>query len=571
MNKPVENRAATQPSVMSGADAAVEMLRLHGVEIIFGLCGDTSLPLYDALARLRHGMRHVLTRDERSAAYMADGYARVSGKVGVCEGPSGGGATYILPGIAEANESSVPLLAITTDIAVGSRGRYTLTELDQGALMRPVTKWHAVLERAVDVPRVFRAAFNQITTGRPGAAHIALPFDVQNGVVDRAEVWGDPSLGSAPSRRVAPDPFHVELAARLLRSAQRPVFVCGGGVLIAGAEGELAELAERLSAPVATTISGQGTIADDHPLALGVVGSNGGTPETRAIVDRADLVFFIGCRAGSVTTERWRHPAPGQARVIHLDVDPAVPGTNYRVDVPLIGDARLALAALNDALEGTRRVLDAEAVKQARQKKFAAFEKLARSTERPVRPERVVAELAQALDAEALLALDPGTPCPYFSAYFPVRGTGRRMFSNRAHGALGYSMPAAVGAHFARPGVQCVAVMGDGSFGFTVGELETIARLKLPIVMIVISNSVYGWIKAGQKTGYQARYFSVDFDPTDHARVAEAYGVKAWRVEDPDALAGALRAALALGGPALVDVVCQPLHEARAPVSEWVA
>ncbi len=571
MNKPSESRVAT----LSGAEAVVEMLRAHGVEIVFGLCGDTSLPFYDALARLPHGMRHVLTRDERSAAYMADGYARVSGKVGVCEGPSGGGATYILPGLVEANESSVPVLGITTDIAVGSRGRYTLTELDQGALMRPLTKWNAVLNRAADIPRVMRAAFNQMTTGRPGAAHIALPYDVQNGAVDRADVWGDPSLGQYPSRRVAPDAFYVELAARLLRGAKNPLFICGGGVVISGGENELIELGERLSAPVATTISGQGSIPDDHPLAVGVVGSNGGTPETRSIVDRADLVIFIGCRAGSVTTERWRHPAPGQVKVIHLDIDPAVIGTNYRVDVPLVGDAKLALAALNELLESgahpVKRPLDAAAVHKAKEQKFAKFNALAASDETPIKPERVVAELAKALDPEAIVVADPGTPCPYLSAYFPVRGTGRRLFSNRAHGALGYSMSAAVGAHFGRPHVKCISVMGDGSFGFTSGELETIVRHKLPITFLVISNGVYGWIKAGQKTGFQQRYFSVDFETTDHAAVASAYGVKSWRVTEPKALAKALTAALSHGGPSLVDIVCQPLHEARAPVSEWVA
>ena len=567
MNKPVEAQAAT----LTGAEAVVEMLRAHGVEVIFGLCGDTSLPFYDALARLPHGMRHVLTRDERHAAYMADGYARISGRVGVCEGPSGGGATYILPGLVEANESSVPLLAITTDIAVASRGRYTLTELDQRSLMRPLSKWNTVLDRAADIPRVFRAAFNQMTTGRPGAAHIGLPYDVQNGPVDRSDVWGDPSLGACPSRRSAPDPFHIGLAAKLLRGAKAPLFICGGGVVISGAESELAELAARLSAPVATTVSGQGAIADEHPLAVGVVGSNGGTPETRAIVDAADTVIFVGCRAGSVTTERWRHPAPGKARIIHLDVDAAVIGANYAVDVPLVADAKLALAALNEALDGTKRPLDAKAVQEAKAKKFAQFNQLAQSAETPIRPERVVAALAEALDPDAILALDPGTPCPYFSAFFPVRGTGRRIFSNRAHGALGYSMAAAIGAHFARPHVKSVAVMGDGSFGMCAGELETAARLKLPVTFVVISNSVYGWIKAGQKTGYGGRYYSVDFGTTDHARVAAAFCVRSWRVTEPEQLAGALRQALAHGGPSLVDIVCQPLHEARAPVSEWVA
>ena len=445
---------------LTGAEAAVEMLKAHGVEILFGLCGDTSLPFYDALARLPHGMRHILARDERSAAYMADGYARVSGKVGVCEGPSGGGVTYILPGLAEANESSVPLLCINSDISVSARGRYTLTELDQGALMRPVTKWNMVVNRAEDVPLAFRAAFKQITTGRPGAAHIALPFDVQNGTVKRAEIWGEPSFGRYPAERLAPDAACIERASHLLQDAARPVFICGGGVMMSEAEPELLELAERLSAPVATTISGKGSISEDHPLAVGVVGSNGGTPETRAIVDQADLIMFIGCRAGSVTTERRRHPAPGQSKIIHLDVDPAVPGVNYPADAALIGDAKLGLRMLNQALANTKRPLDATQIEAAKEQKFAKFQALAESADRPIKPERVVAELGRVLDPDAIVVVDAGTPCPYFSAYYQVHGTGRRVFSNRAHGALGYSMAAAMGAHFARP--RSEMRLGDG-------------------------------------------------------------------------------------------------------------
>src|SRR5260221_7376867 len=232
MNKPVEQHATT----LTGAEAVVEMLKAHGVEVIFGLCGDTSLPLYDALARMPQGMKSVLTRDERHAAYMADGYARVSGKVGVCEGPSGGGATYILPGLVEANESSIPVLAINTDVSVSSRGRFTLTELDQRALMKPLTKWNAVLDRPADIPRVFRQAFEAMTTGRPGSAHIALPFDVQNGPVDRGDIWADPTLGSFPSRRVGPDAFHVELAMKLIRNSKKTIFICGGGVVLYNVE-----------------------------------------------------------------------------------------------------------------------------------------------------------------------------------------------------------------------------------------------------------------------------------------------------------------------------------------------
>ena len=556
---------------LSGAEAFVRMLQKHGVTHIFGLCGDTSLPLYDALQRLDHGITHILTRDERSAAYMADAYARVSGRVGVCEGPSGGGATYLLPGVAEANESSVPLLAITTDIATTSRGRFTLTELDQEALFRPVTKWNRVLDKASAIPSTLRAAFTQMTTGRPGAVHLGLPYDVQKEPLEEAEVWADPTLERCPSRRTAPDPAAVKAAAARLRAATSPIFICGGGVVISGAEAELLRLAERLDAPIATTISGKGSIAEDHPLALGVVGSNGGTPETRAVVAAAELVVFVGCRAGSVTTERWRHPAPGTP-VIHIDVDPAVIGANYKTEVGIVGDARLCLAALEAELDqfgGARR--GAAVVERARSDKFRAFLELAHGDATPIRPERIVLDLEAVLPKDAIVIADPGTPCPYLSAYYRLNKAGRHFISNRAHGALGYSLPAAVGAGFGRPGAKCVAVMGDGAFGFSVGELETLVRLKLPITLVVISNGGYGWIKAGQRSGYGGRYFSVDFDRSDHAAIARAYGLEAWRVQEPQALRRALADAIAADGPTLVDVIAQPLHEARAPVSEWVA
>jgi acetolactate synthase-1/2/3 large subunit len=561
---------------LSGAEALVRLLQLHDVKYIFGLCGDTSLPLYDALYRLDHGITHILTRDERSASYMADGYARVSGKVGICEGPSGGGATYILPGVVEANESSIPILAVTTDISVASRGRYTLTELDQEALFRPLSKWNRVIDRAADIPKTVRAAFTHMTSGKPGAAHIGLPYDVQRDPVDEAEIWADPALGAYPSRRTGPDPATVQSAAAALAAARNPLFICGGGVVIAGAEPELLSLAEALGAPVATTISGQGSIAETHRLAVGVVGSNGGTLPTRAIVELADLVVFVGCRAGSVTTERWRFPSPGKVKIIHIDADPGVIGATYRTEFALVGDAKLALGALGAALAGVTRSngarqLDAAAVARAKQQKFDAFAALARSDETPIRPERVVATLQELLPRDAVLVCDPGTPCPYFSAYYEQRAAGRQFISNRAHGALGYAMSAAVGAHYGRPAAKIVSIMGDGSFGFTAGELETIVRLKIPITMVVFSNAVYGWIKAGQKAGFEGRYFSVDFSRTDHAKVAEAFGVKAWTVRDPADLKPILKQALEAGEPTLVDVLAQPLQDAKAPVSEWVA
>jgi acetolactate synthase-1/2/3 large subunit len=560
---------------ISGADALVRMLQLSGVKHIFGLCGDTSLPFYDAMARLDHGIDHVLTRDERSAAYMADAYARVTGKVGVCEGPSGGGATYLLPGLVEANESSIPVLGITSDVSVGARGKFPLTELDQQSLYRPLTKWNTTVDRADQIPGAVRSAFRAMTTGRPGAAHICLPYDLQKHEIDAAEVWAQPGHERAPSLRSRPDPADVERAAGMLVASRSPVIVCGGGVILAGACEALEALATMLNAPVCATVSGKGTLPDRHPLNAGVVGTNGGVPATREVLMQADLVLFIGCRAGSTTTEHWKYPSR-DATILHLDVDGMTIGTNYRTDVAMVGDARLGLDDLNAAVRARLAHRAAGAVDgrvvagAARDRKHADFAVLAASSDTPIKPERVVDALNRLLPPGAIVVADPGTPCPYFSAYLEAPQAGRHFITNRAHGALGFAMSAGVGAQFGRPDAMVVAAMGDGSFNFTCGEMETIVRRGVPLKMIVFSNTVYGWIKASQKTGYGERYFSVDFNRTDHARVAEAFGVKAWRVENPADVDATIRAALAHDGPALVDVISQQLQDTAVPVSQWM-
>ena len=559
----------------TGADAMVRMLQRNGVKHIFGLCGDTSLPFYDAMARLDHGMDHILTRDERSAGYMADAYARVTGKVGVCEGPSGGGATYLLPGLVEANESSVAVLGITSDVSVGARGKFPLTELDQQALYKPLTKWNTTIDRVDQIPHAVRSAFRAMTTGRPGAAHICLPYDVQKHTLDPAEVWAQPGHDRFPAYRSAPDPAAVAEAADLLVAARSPVLICGGGVVIAGASAALDALVTLLNAPVCTSVSGQGSLADNHPLNVGVVGTNGGVDATRAVVAQADLVLFIGARAGSTTTEHWQMPSR-QVTIVHLDVDAMTIGTNYRTDVALVGDALLGLQALHTAVQAriSKRPADAAdgaaLAATARAAKQAFFAPLAASLDRPIKPERVVDILNRLLPARAIVVADPGTPCPYFTAYFNAPQSGRHFITNRAHGALGFAMSAGVGAAIGQPDSVVVSVMGDGSFGFTCGELETIVRRNVPLKMIVFSNAVYGWIKASQKSGYDARYFSVDFNRTHHARVAEAFGVKAWQVEDPADLEAALKAALMHDGPALVDVISQELQDTAVPVNQWM-
>ena len=565
-----------RPNSLTGAEAMVHMLKAYGVKHIFGLCGDTSLPFYDALFRMDHGIDHILTRDERCAAYMADGYARVTNRIGVCEGPSGGGATYIAPGLVEANESSVPILAINSDVSTTSTGRYPLTELDQKALFRPLTKWNGVLDNAATLPRMVRTAFRAMTTGRPGAAHLAFPIDVQRAETPPDELWADPAHQSYPAWASAPGPANVAVAIELLLKSSSPMIICGGGPVISGAMDELQRFVERLDLPVATSVSGKGVIAETHPNCLGVVGSNGGCDAATAAVAAADLVIFIGCRAGSVTTERWSIPKAG-AKIIHIDSDPMVIGASFDTDVALVGDARLALAAFNMLLDGLgdrdmpggfNGGAVAAKVQTARQTRFRG---LATSDATPILPERVVDSLNRLLPDNSVVVADPGTPCPYMSAYLTMKKPGRRYITNRAHGALGYALSASMGAHIGRPDAKTVSIMGDGSFAFTAGEFETVVRRNMPITFIVFSNSVFGWIKAGQKSGFGKRFFSVDFNRTDHAAVASAYGIKSWRVEQPGELDAALAAALAHDGPSLVDVISQPLQDAAAPVSEWIA
>ncbi|MDO6583990.1 thiamine pyrophosphate-binding protein [Salipiger sp. 1_MG-2023] len=556
---------------MNGAEAMVRQLEAQGVTHIFGLCGDTTLPFYDAMLQLDHGITHVLTRDERSACYMADGYSRVTGRVGVCEGPSGGGATYILPGLIEANESSYAVLSITTDISVASYGKYPLTQVDQEALMRPLTKWNTVISRADHIPRMVRAAFRAMTTGRPGSAHLGLPYDIQYDAVPPEDIWADPALASYPAQRAAPSPGAAEAAVEAILSAKAPLVVCGGGVVIAGAMGELAQFVEALDLAVATSISGQGALADTHPLCLGVVGSNGGTDETWEMMESADLVIFMGCRAGSTTTARWEQPKPGQ-RIVHIDSDPMVIGANYPTEVGVVADLQLALSAMNAALQGRSlpQFGGAARIADIKARKFARFDTLAQRSGDQIRPEMVIDALNHLLPETATVVSDPGTSCPYWSAYGKLTLPGRRFITNRAHGALGYALSAALGAWFGRPDSKVVGLMGDGSFAFACGELETVARTGAPVSYIVLSNASFGWIKASQRDDCDKRYYNVDFNRTDQAMVAAGFGIKSYSVSDPAQLDATLAEALAFDGPSLVDVRCQPLEEAAAPVRRWM-
>ena len=331
---------------------------------------------------------------------------------GFARARAGGGATYMVPGIAEAQDSAIAMVALTSDIAVASRGRGTLTDLDQQGLFRPITKDTACVDRIERLPALLRGAFQTASTARPGVAQVSLPFDV----LGQRAAWDDwrgcESFGQFPAARQAPSASEISLLARRIRQSARPLFLCGGGVMTSGGEAVLARIASAWEIPVATTVSGKGTIADTHALAVGVVGTNGGTPATRAVVAESDLIVLIGCRAGSVTTERWRMPAVGTA-IAHIDADPWVMGRNYPCEVMVIADAKLALEALAEELgekrgDGERPDWGRARAARARWEKWQSFSELAASMERPIRPDRVVATLQGLLAPADTIVVDPG-------------------------------------------------------------------------------------------------------------------------------------------------------------------
>src|SRR5215203_4345444 len=389
---------------MQGAKALVQVLIESGIEHIFGLPGDTGMAFYDALYHRAADVTHIMTRDERSASFMADVYARVSGRLGVCEGPSGAGATYILPGVAEAQGSAIPLLCLTSDTPVDQQGRGVLTELDQESLFRPVTKWNTRVSSASTIAEAARRAIRMATAGRPGATHLSLPTDTLEGETPDSSVYGVLELGAAPAMRIAPEQALVERAAAELAAASRPVIVAGGGVLTSGAWNELTLLAETLNVPVATSINGKGSIAETSEVAIGVIGGNGARPYANAYLADADLVLYVGSRTDSTTTCHWTLPSAGNTpRVIQVDIEPFEVGNNYPLVVGLLGDAKLTLAALLEAIArpgavGARNQPRMAQLQEEGRRYWREVERQAAELARPIKPAQVIRAMRGALD-----------------------------------------------------------------------------------------------------------------------------------------------------------------------------
>jgi acetolactate synthase-1/2/3 large subunit len=562
---------------MQGARALVRVLAESGVRHVFGLPGDTGMAFYDALNDDRDQIAHVMTRDERSAGFMADVYARVGRRLGVCEGPSGGGALYIVPGVAEAQGSAIPLLCLTSDTPVDQHGRGVLTELDQEGLFRPVTKWNARVNAAATMAEMTRRAVRMATGGRPGATHLSLPTDALEGETPDASVYGLPDHAIAPALLTRPDPALTLRAADALAAAERPVIVAGGGVMTSGGWGELTALAEALDVPVATSINGKGAVAETSRIAIGVVGGNGARTYANRALAEADLIVYVGSRTESTTTCHWTlPPQDGQPAIIQIDIEPFEVGNNYRLVAGLVGDARLALIDLLAAIDRPAIVRERnrpriDALLAEREAYWREVEVQAGIRSTPIKPAQLVRAMRDLLPDDALIVADPGTPTPFLAAQYEVRRPGRTTVIPRAHGGLGYAIPGVVGAWFAGGGRRVIGMTGDGSFGMSVGELETISRLNLPIVIVQCSNGTFGWIKELQHLYHGDRFFGVDFDPIDYPAVARGFGFRARQVLDPDDVRTAFAEALADGGPYFLDVVTESPITQTPPVAAWEA
>jgi acetolactate synthase-1/2/3 large subunit len=565
------------------------LLAEHGVRHVFGVPGGQTLALYDAILDRAPALSHVLVRDERTAAYAADGYARVSGRVGVCDATVGPGAAKLPSGLGEALGASVPVIALVSDLPTrlaAHRYRSAASQaLDQAALLAPVTKWLTNVPDAASMPGLVRQAFREATSGRPGPVALLLPQDVLDGPAEPVTPWtASARFGAFPAFRPAPEPADVAAVAQVLRRAARPFLLAGGGVMHSGAGPAVAALATRLSAAVGTTLTGKGAIAEDHPLSVGVTGTMG-TSAAAAALAEADVVLLAGTKASGGATYGWTLPQAGQ-QVVQLDIDPAELGRAFEVAAAMLGDARACLTALLTTL-GTGAPAagasaraagladGAEPDRSAWRARLAVLTeqwRATRDTERasdavPIAPQRVLAALERALTPGDTLICDASLASGWGGVYFEQRWPGRQVLFPRGQAGLGYALPAAIGAatatasaataSAATPAARTVVLTGDGALGYAVGELATVTELGLPITVVVLNNRSLGWIRWYRRITFGRGFADDDFADVAYADVAGAFGLHGVRVTDPAELDAALSAALRAERPSLVDVVTE--------------
>ncbi|MBU1274644.1 MAG: thiamine pyrophosphate-binding protein [Proteobacteria bacterium] len=542
---------------MTVGDRLAQMLAESGVDRVFGVPGGQTLPLYEGIRKSGGAISHVLMRDERSAGFAADAYARLTGKVGVCDATVGPGATNLLSPLAEAHCSSIPMLAIISDIPRSWEHRRlrgnASQAMEQLEMFKPVSKWQVTLSEPASLENVLDQALRVAVSGRPGPVVLAVPDDVG----DMDIQWQRRVRPSAvfPRHRSAPDPAQVQAARQALAQAQKPVLLVGGGVHTSGAGQEVAQLARLMGAPVVTTITGKGVMAETDPQVFGVTGSMG-SPKANEVVAQADLVFFIACKAGQLATFGYDRPAPGVA-TIHLDIDPEEIGRNFPDSIALVCDARLGLADLLAALGSDRFAYEwnLDALRQDCRQWYDQITLRPQVPGEPLKAQAVTRLIDEAMEPGDLAVCDASLPSGWAAVYLRLKEAGRSYLAPRGLAGLGWGAPAAIGAALARPQAKRVFLFaGDGGYAFSMQELEVMVRLNLPVVTCLFNNNILGWIKHVQKARYGDNHISTDFNHIDFATVAQGFGARGYKVNSLDELRDALGKERQPQGPAIIDM-----------------
>jgi acetolactate synthase-1/2/3 large subunit len=537
---------------MKAANVILEALKREGVDTIFGFPGGVLLPLYDAL--YDSDLRHILVRHEQGAGHAADGYARASGRVGVCMATSGPGATNLVTPIANAYMDSVPLVAITGQVSRHLIGLDSFQEADVTGITLPIVKHSYLVKNSADLPRIIREAFYIASTGRPGPVVIDIPVDVT-----KEEMDFDPDVLPAlklPGYRptLKGHPKQIREAARVLAAAERPVIYAGGGVVIAGGSDELRELALYGHIPVATTLTGKGCFPEDHELSMGMVGMHG-TPYANYALSQADLIFAVGVRFDDRVTGKLEAFAP-HAKYIHVDVDPAEISKNVAIDVPIVGDAKRVLAALLSELKKVELSPDRHLPWMEQVERWKRDHPLIirEPEDGEIMPEWAVNKIWEVTRGEALVCTEVGQHQMWAAQHYLCRHP-RRFISSGGLGTMGFGFPAAIGAQVACPDQLVIDIAGDGSFQMTLQELATAVQHGLPVKVCIINNQWLGMVRQWQELFWNGRYSQTCMEcQPDFVKLAEAYGAEGHRVSRPEDLEEVLRLAFASEGPAVIDI-----------------
>ncbi len=547
----------------TGAKTLLHCLQEEGVEVIFGYPGGAVLPIYDAL--YDSPIRHVLVRHEQGAVHAADGYARVSGKVGVCLATSGPGATNLVTGLATALMDSIPMVAVTGQVTRSLIGTDAFQEVDTIGVTRAITKHSYLVEDAEDIPRIVHEAFYIARTGRPGPVLIDIPKNV---ALQRGNF---PHPTAPPGRRgyrfhQEADPGAVEAAAKAIAEAERPLLIVGGGVVQSGTEEFLRRLMAERDIPAASTLMGLGAVVGTDPRHLGLLGMHGTYAANRATA-HADLVVGIGVRFDDRVTGSAPHFAP-KAKIVHMEIDEAEVEKIVRVDYPVLGDLRSSLPALLAAVTRDPRTAD-DAARGAWWEEIRAWEahqgwtattpmELGGAGGQPLRPQAVIQEVYKATDGAAVIVTDVGQHQMWTALLYPFAKT-RQLVTSGGLGTMGFGLPAALGAQMARPEASVWLISGDGSIQMNIQEMATATNYGLPVRVVVINNHQLGMVRQWQELFHQERYSAVAItDLPDYRLLAEAYGWKGIHVESAEELSAALGECRTQRGPIILDVVVEP-------------